>query len=196
MREIEQDVEFTTEGMKSIKALADSLDASFKSNMASRKSLEVKIKDLKMRSENELFVEAEIVKAEAEMDLYNSQALQINYDLVKLNAMLDKVEDQKNMASTVELRQPLTIQRPPGSLMLHLAEIVVSKKKFERDCMAALADWHEEYFEALDQKRGNTKMAAIRIRHTWAFLKATGCLVVLQMAGKLVAKLVGKIGGA
>jgi len=88
------------------------------------------------------------------------------------------------------------IQRPPGSLLLRVAETLVGKKRFERDCMAALADWHEEYFEALDQERGRAKMTAIRIRHTYAFLRATGWLVGLETAGKLITKLLDKIGSA
>ena len=88
------------------------------------------------------------------------------------------------------------IDLPPGSLMSRIAEILVSKKRFERDCIAALADWHEEYFEALDQERGKAKMASIRVRHTWAFFKAAGWMFGLETAGKLMAKLLGKIGSA
>ena len=108
----------------------------------------------------------------------------------------DKQQIQVRSELWIDVNPQLRIQRPPASLMLRLAEILVSKKRYERDCMAALADWHEEYFEALDQKRGKMKMAAIRIRHTWAFFKATGWLVGLETVGKLMTKLIERFSGA
>ena len=88
------------------------------------------------------------------------------------------------------------VELPPGSTLSEIAELLLSPKKYERDIQSALADWHEEYFEALNQGRGKAKMAAIRIRHTWAFLKATGLLVGLEIVSKLLTKIIAKISGA
>ena len=75
--------------------------------------------------------------------------------------------------------------------MLWIAELLVSKERYERDCMAAIADWRHEYYEALDQERGRAKMASIRARHTWGILKAIGLLSFFQAIGTLTKKLIG-----
>ena len=83
------------------------------------------------------------------------------------------------------------IAMPPGYYLLKAAEILISKERYEHDCMAAIADWHEEYFEALDQERSRLKMALIRIRHTWGIVKAVGLLSIFQAIGKIAEKLIG-----
>jgi len=65
---------------------------------------------------------------------------------------------------------------PPGAWLSKLAMKIISEERYEREVQPALADWHMEYFEALDQGRGRVRMASIRIRNSWAFFKATGWL--------------------
>ena len=135
----------------------------------------------------EAVAEARLAEANAKLAEADARRAQ-----AAANARLAEVNTNARLAEASEFLQQHKVQRPPGSLMLRLAEILISKKKYERDCKAALADWHEEYFEALDQKRGKAKMASIRIRHTWAFCKATGWLFGLETVGKLVAKFFDK----
>jgi len=84
------------------------------------------------------------------------------------------------------------IMNPPGSKLLRWAELIVGPEKYEQVCVPVIADWHEEYFEALGQGRSRIKMAAIRIRHSWAFIKAVGILSSLEAAGKIAKKFVGQ----
>ena len=66
---------------------------------------------------------------------------------------------------------------PPGSRLLHLAELLIDRKNYEQVFLAIVADWHAEYFEALDNQRGYLKLLFIRARYTWGLLKAVGLIV-------------------
>ena len=82
------------------------------------------------------------------------------------------------------------IELPPGHFLLGGVEKIFSPKTY-RACEEVIADWHQEYFEALDANRGKVKMTFIRIRHTSAFLKALGLLSIFQVIGKLAQKVIG-----
>ena len=84
-----------------------------------------------------------------------------------------------------------TIVRPPGTTWRRAGELLFSRKKFEQCIEPAVADWHEEYLAAVDQKCGRIKMAAIRVRHTWALMKAFGMLKWFDLIGRVVRKLAG-----
>jgi len=86
------------------------------------------------------------------------------------------------------------IMLPPGTHMCRFVERWFSPEKYEKVCKSVIADWHSEYFEALDQKRGPFKMAAIRIRYTYAFINMLGLLSFFQTVGKIAKKLGGIVG--
>ena len=128
--------------------------------------------------------------------------MELEQDNVRSELQQACIQTWRNAASPptveypVESSAPVKIELPPGTKLSKLAELLISPKRYERDVQAALADWHAEYFDALDQKRGRVKMAFIRIRYTWAFFKAAGWLLGLETAGKLLSKVIAKFNGA
>lgn len=104
-------------------------------------------------------------------------------------------EQQRKLESIVNTKElesrKVTIARPPGMRLMNVVEVLVSPERYERVFQPILADWHEEFFQALSQNRGRGKLLAIRIRHTWGFLKALGLLSLLQAIGALVIKIKG-----
>ena len=84
-----------------------------------------------------------------------------------------------------------TLVSPPGSKLMVVARIFLNAKTVDRECASALADWHEEYFKALDSNAPDVQIYAINVRHTFAFLKAAGLLGIFRLIGKLLEKLAG-----
>lgn len=65
------------------------------------------------------------------------------------------------------------VRRPPGALMLRIAEVLCTSKRLEDVYKPIIADYQHEYFEAL--KSGNRpRILFVKVRHYWGFLKATG----------------------
>lgn len=67
----------------------------------------------------------------------------------------------------------VSIFKPPGSLIVLIAESICSNKSFKGIVMPAISDMREEYFEALSQNR-IWKARWVRVRGTWSFLAAMG----------------------
>ena len=64
-----------------------------------------------------------------------------------------------------------TIYNTPGSQWLKISKFLYSPKTQKEVFELIVADWHEEYFEALNKKE-NWKARWINVRYTYAFLVA------------------------
>lgn len=63
------------------------------------------------------------------------------------------------------------VEKPPGTLMLKVTDFFFSKKTVLLTFQPLIADWQEEYFEALSGKRYH-KARWVSLRYYWAFAKA------------------------
>jgi hypothetical protein len=63
------------------------------------------------------------------------------------------------------------VERPPGSLLLEIIDFFFSKKTVLLTFQPLIADWREEFFEALDANR-YCKARWVSLRYYWAFAKA------------------------
>ena len=50
-------------------------------------------------------------------------------------------------------KKRMSTQRPPGHLLLSIAEFMMTKRTFEKVVVCSVLDMREEYFEALSQNR-------------------------------------------
>lgn len=82
----------------------------------------------------------------------------------------------------------LALVHPPGARFLWLAEIIVSRKKFDQVCVPAVDDLRDEYNQALLKRSSSLVRLGIRIRHTWGFLKILGLLGILHSVASVLSK--------
>lgn len=76
------------------------------------------------------------------------------------------------------------IQPAPGSLWMRFTEFFYSKKFVEGTIKPTIADWHCEYFEALQEKR-EWKARWINVRYHWAMIKTLGLGKVWELVEKV-----------
>lgn len=85
-------------------------------------------------------------------------------------------------------RQSLVVH-PPGMSMLKLARVIYSDKYAKEQFEPAVADWHSEYFDALESNASRPKMFFVRLRNTWAILKLFGIVSWLGVIGKFITRM-------
>jgi len=78
------------------------------------------------------------------------------------------------------------IELPPGTRMMRVAKIFVSKKHNERVLEPLVADWRDEYFEAVDEKASRLQLIAIHVRNVCYFLTSLGLLSAIKVLIKLI----------
>lgn len=83
------------------------------------------------------------------------------------------------------LSQKQLVSRAPGYRLLSVAELFFPPSAVEDVLRPTVEDLNEEYATALAQGRSG-KAAFVRIRGTWAFLKAAGLLKVLSLVKSAV----------
>lgn len=85
-------------------------------------------------------------------------------------------------------RRPV-IQKPPGTLLVSIAEIVLSSRQYELNIESEMTEWYNEYIEELAGRNRWYKQLVIRYRHSKAILNAIGVFGPLKW-------LVGALKGA
>jgi hypothetical protein len=100
--------------------------------------------------------------------------------------LLQKIQDirsdyKEEILSILRDRDGGQLVKPPGQTYLKIVEYVVSKKMYQSTFEPLVADWQEEYFEALDQKRGRVKLFFVDVRYKWAFAKACGLSALIKL---------------
>lgn len=87
---------------------------------------------------------------------------------IETKLWLDGVSFKTNIANSLTHNE-IKIATPPGIHLLRFTELVFSTTSQEQIFKPLVADWHVEYFEALDQKRGLLKFFFISARHCLSF---------------------------
>lgn len=84
---------------------------------------------------------------------------------------------------------PVRLVRPPGAGMLRLAELLVSRRTFERVFLQLVEDFRSEYFEALSQGRpGKARLIVARYWIGFAYAFVLGPLLALIDRVRSIAK--------
>jgi hypothetical protein len=81
------------------------------------------------------------------------------------------------------------IVRPPGTLLLHLAEFCASRKTYERVYVELIADLQAEYFDAVAAGRRG-KASWVRLRGYFSFASTALVTIVRSPLGRLVQRVV------
>jgi len=79
------------------------------------------------------------------------------------------------------------ISLPPGRRLLKFADFFSSAKSMELVFRPLVADWHHEYFDALNERR-EWKARWISIRNCWDFAKAFGLCKLLGLIKPILRK--------
>ena len=92
----------------------------------------------------------------------------------------------------IEARSGPKLSSAPGSKLIHLADLLYSRKSMDEVLQPAIDDMRTEYFDALAVGRPG-KARWVRVRGTWAFLSAAA-LLTMASVGKTVVKVWKLIG--
>ena len=159
---------------------------------------EVYLSELDMLIAKETVIETRLFQRlrDEEHTSINEYFSRLDFLQSEVDCLLSEFRARKPLVPKIEVgSKPIPLNKrklvlPPGQLFLKISEILVSKKRYEQSCLPAIADWREEYYEALDQNRSWVKFTAIRIRHTWAFAKTLLLLGLFAALGKLIKSMI------
>jgi hypothetical protein len=97
-----------------------------------------------------------------------------------ITIMIYVPNNARNLSECIRKTPHTRIRKAPGSRLLAIVDFLFSPATIEETFKPTVADWHEEYFEALKQKRF-MKARWINVRYTYRFIQTMGLSKVFSV---------------